>query len=85
MTMTDSRWYKQCTDWQPTRGNRPRGRPNTKWQANTKKGEGGGGEEGEGGGSLEQDSTGQSTVEGYVLQWMDKTRIKSYIYIYIYI
>ena len=28
----DNRWTKRCTEWQPRRGKRSRGRPSRKWQ-----------------------------------------------------
>ena len=30
--MKDNRWTKRCTDWQPRRGKRSRGRPSRRWQ-----------------------------------------------------
>ena len=30
--MTDNRWTKRCTEWQPRRGKRSRGRPSRRWQ-----------------------------------------------------
>ena len=30
--MKDNRWTKLCTEWQPRRGKRSRGRPRRRWQ-----------------------------------------------------
>ena len=30
--MIDNRWTKRCTEWQPRRGKRSRGRPSRRWQ-----------------------------------------------------
>ena len=30
--MKDNRWTKRCTEWQPRRGKRSRGRPSRRWQ-----------------------------------------------------
>ena len=30
--MKDNRWTKRCTEWQPRRGKRSRGRPSKRWQ-----------------------------------------------------
>ena len=30
--MKDTRWTKRCTEWQPIRGKRLRGRPGRRWQ-----------------------------------------------------
>ena len=30
--MKDDRWTKRCTEWQPRRGKRSRGRPSRRWQ-----------------------------------------------------
>ena len=30
--MKDNRWTKRCTEWQPRRGQRSRGRPRRRWQ-----------------------------------------------------
>ena len=30
--LKDNRWTRRCTEWQPRRGKRSRGRPNRRWQ-----------------------------------------------------
>ena len=35
--MKDNRWTKRCTEWQPRRGKRSRGRPSRRWQDDTRK------------------------------------------------
>ena len=30
--LKDNRWTKRCTEWQPRRGKRTRGRPSRRWQ-----------------------------------------------------
>ena len=30
--LKDNRWTKRCTEWQPRRGKRSRGRPSRRWQ-----------------------------------------------------
>ena len=30
--LEDNRWTKRCTEWQPRRGKRSRGRPSRRWQ-----------------------------------------------------
>ena len=36
--MKDNRWTKRCTEWQPCRRKRPRGRPSRRWQDNITEG-----------------------------------------------
>ena len=38
--MKDNRWTKRCTEWQPSRGKRSRGRQSRRWQDNITKKEG---------------------------------------------
>ena len=35
--LKDNRWTKRCTEWQPRRGKRSRGRPSRRWQDITEK------------------------------------------------
>ena len=67
----DNRWTKRCTEWQPRRGKRSRGRPSRRWHRRwqddiTEKG----------GNHLDLESNRQTTwktfMESYILQWMDK-------------
>ena len=30
--LKDNRWTRRCTEWQPSRGKRSRGRPSRRWQ-----------------------------------------------------
>ena len=65
--MKYNRWTKRCTEWQPRRGKRPRGRPNRRWQDDITRKEGT---------SWNRKATDrgqwEALVEGYILQWMDK-------------
>ena len=65
--MKDNRWTKRCTEWQPRREKRSRGRPSRRWQD----------------GITEKEGTTwirkatdrrqwKTLMEGYILQWMDK-------------
>ena len=68
--MKDNRWTKRCTEWQPRRGKRSRGRPSRRWQDDiTRKG-----------GIWNRKATGRrqwkTLMEGYILQWMDKAQVK---------
>ena len=38
--MKDNRWTKRCTEWQPRRGTRSRGRPSRRWKDDTTRKEG---------------------------------------------
>ena len=38
--MKDNRWTKRCTEWQPRRGKRSRGRPSRRWQVDITRKEG---------------------------------------------
>ena len=40
VSMKDNKWTKLCAEWQPSRGNRSRGRPSRKWQNNITRKEG---------------------------------------------
>ena len=65
--MKDNRWTKRCTEWQPWRGKRPRGRPSRRWQDDITEKEGT---------TWIRKAIGRrqwkTLVEGYILQWMDK-------------
>ena len=65
--MKDNSWTKRCTEWQPRRGKRSRGRPSRRWQDYI----------------TEKEGTTwirkaidrrqwRTLMEGYILQWMDK-------------
>ena len=65
--MKDNRWTKRCTEWQPRRGKRSRGRPSRRWPD----------------GITEKEGTTwirkatdrrqrKTLMEGYILPWMDK-------------
>ena len=61
-----SRWTKRCTEWQPRRGKRSRGRPSRRWQDDIIKE----------GTTRNRKATERkqwkTLVEGYLLTWMDK-------------
>ena len=65
--LEDNRWTKRCTEWQPRRGKRSRGRPSRRWQDDiTDK---------EGTTWIRKATDGwqwKTLMEGYILQWMDK-------------
>ena len=72
--MKDNRWTKRCTEWQPRRGKRSRGRPNRRWQDDITRKEG----------TIwnrKASDKGQwkALMEGYILQWMDKAQVKGEI------
>ena len=50
--MKENRWTKRCTEWQPRRGKRSRGRPSRGWQDDITE-KGGGGHNREGGNHLD--------------------------------
>ena len=56
-----------CTEWQPRRGKRSRGRPSRRWQDDITKTEGT---------TWNREATDRrqwkALIEGYILQWMDK-------------
>ena len=63
----DNRWTKRCTEWQPRRGKRSRGRPSRRWQDEiTEKKRT----------TCSRKATDRqqwkTLMEGYILQWMDK-------------
>ena len=65
--MKDNRWTKHCTEWQPRRGKRSRGRPSRRWQDDITEKEGT---------TWIRKATDRrqwkKLVEGYILQWTDK-------------
>ena len=65
--LEDNRWTKRCTDWQPRRGKRSRGRPSRRWQDDITEKEGT---------TWIRKATDRrqwkTLMEGYILQWMDK-------------
>ena len=65
--LKDNRWTKRCTEWQPRRGKRSRGRPSRIWQDDIT--------EKEGTTWIRKATDRQrwkTLMEGYILQWMDK-------------
>ena len=63
----DHRWTKRCTEWQPRRGKRSRGRPSRRWQDDIT--------EKEGTTWIRKATDRQqwkTLMEGYILQWMNK-------------
>ena len=64
--MKDNRWTNRCTDWQPRRGKRSRGRP-SRWRDDITRKEGT---------AWNRKATDRkqwkTMIEGYILQWMDK-------------
>ena len=65
--LKDNRWTKRCTEWQPRRGKRMRGRPSRRWQDDMTEKEGT---------TWIRKATDRwrlkTLMEGYILQWMDK-------------
>ena len=65
--LKDNRWTRRCTEWQPRRGKRSRGRPSRRWQDDIT--------EKEGTTWIRKAADRQrwkTLMEGYILQWMDK-------------
>ena len=66
--LKDNRWTRRCTEWQPRRGKRSRGRPSRRWQDDITEKEGT---------TWIKKATDRrrwkTLMEGYILQWMDKT------------
>ena len=69
--MKDNRGIKRCTEWQPRRGKRSRGRPSRRWQDDITRKEGT---------TWSREATGRrqwkTLMEGYILQRMDKAKVK---------
>ena len=67
--MKDNRWTKRCTEWQPRRGKRSRGRPSRRWQDDITVREGT---------TWIRKATDRhqwkTLMEGYILQWWMKPR-----------
>ena len=65
--LKDNRWTRRCTEWQPRRGKRSRGRPGRGWQDDITEKEGT---------TWIRKATDRrqwkTLMEGYILQWMDK-------------
>ena len=65
--LKDNRWTKRCTEWQPRRRKRSRGRPSRRWQDDITEKEGT---------TWIRKATDRrqwkTLMEGYALQWMDK-------------
>ena len=66
--LKDNRWTRRCTEWQPRRGKRSRGRPSRRWQDDITEKEGT---------TWIRKATDnrrrwKTLMEGYILQWMDK-------------
>ena len=65
--LKDNRWTRRCTEWQPRRGKRSRGRPSRRWQDDITEKEGT---------TWIRKATDRrrwkTLMEGYILQWMDK-------------
>ena len=70
--MKDNRWTKRCTEWQPRRGKRSRGRPSRRWHYDITEKEGT---------TWIRKATGRrqlkTLMEGCILQWMDKALMKT--------
>ena len=70
--MKDNRWTKRCTQWQPRRGKRSRGRPSRIWQDDITEKEGT---------TWIRKATDRrqwkTLMEGYILQWMDKAQTET--------
>ena len=69
--LKDNRWTKRCTEWQPRKGKRSRGRPSRRWQDDITEKEGT---------TWIRKATDRrrwkTLMEGYILQWMDKAQMK---------
>ena len=65
--LKDNWWTRRCTEWQPRRGKRSRGRPSRRWQDDITEKEGT---------TWIRKATDRrrwkTLMEGYILQWMDK-------------
>ena len=65
--MKDNMWTKRCTEWQPRRGKRSKGRPSRRWQDDISRKEGT---------TWNRKATDRGQwkplMKGYILQWMDK-------------
>ena len=65
--LKDNRWTRRCTEWQPRRGKRSRGRSSRRWQDDITEKEGT---------TWIRKATDRrqwkTLMEGYILQWVDK-------------
>ena len=67
--MKNNRWTKRCTEWQPRREKRSRGRPSRRWQGDITR------KEGTTWSTKTTDRRQWKTLmEGYILQWTDKAK-----------
>ena len=70
--LKDNRWTRRCTEWQPRRGKRSRGRPSRRWQDDITEKEGT---------TWIRKATDRrqwkTLIEGYILQWMVKALTKT--------
>ena len=68
--MKGNRLTKRCTEWQPRRGKRSRGRPCRRWEDDITRNEGT---------TWNRKTTDRrqwkTLMEGYILQWLDKAKI----------
>ena len=65
--LKDNRWTRRCTEWQPRRGKRSRGRPSRRWQDDITEKEGATWIR-----KVTDRRRWKTLMEGYILQWMDK-------------
>ena len=68
---TLNRWTKRCTEWQPRRGKRSRGRPSRRWQDDITEKEGTTWIR-----KVTDRRRWKTLMEGYILQWMDKAYMR---------
>ena len=64
--MKDNRWTKRCTEWQPRRGKRSRGRPCRRWQDDITRKEGTTWNR-----KVADRRQWKTLMDGYILQWVD--------------
>ena len=67
LSLKDNRWTKRCTEWQPRRGKRTRGRPSRRWQDDITEKEGTTWIR-----KVTDRRRWKTLMEGYIVQWMDK-------------
>ena len=65
--LKDNRWTRRCTEWQPRRGKRTRGRPSRRWQDDITEKEGTTWIR-----KVTDRRRWKTLMKGYILQWMDK-------------
>ena len=66
-----NRWTKRCTEWQPRRGKRSRGRPSRRWQDDIPRKEGTTWNR-----KVTDRRQWKTLMEVYILQWMNKAYVK---------